>query len=209
MPLTLPRFYAIIDRSIRPDLSLQQIARVLAGAGVRLVQLRAKQASSGALLAEAKVLRSLLPQEISLIINDRADVAQLSRAAGVHLGQDDLPVAPARRLLGPDKLIGFSTHNLEQIEALVSAPVDYLAFGPIFPTATKADTQPVVGSAGLREVRERTSKPLVAIGGITAENAAQVIEAGADSVAVISGWLAAEDIPARLEEFRRALGRLD
>ncbi len=209
MPLTLPRFYAVIDRSIRPDLSLQQIARVLAGAGVRLVQLRAKQASGGALLAEAKELRSLLPPEISLIINDRADVAQLSRAAGVHLGQDDLPVAPARRLLGPGKLIGFSTHNLEQIEAAASAPVDYLAFGPIFPTATKADTQPVVGCAGLREVRKRTSKPLVAIGGITPANAAQVIEAGADSVAVISGWLAAEDIPARLEEFRSALGRLD
>ncbi|MFB3153892.1 MAG: thiamine phosphate synthase [Candidatus Acidiferrales bacterium] len=209
MPLTLPRFYAVIDRSIRPDLSLQQIARVLAGAGVRLVQLRAKQASGGALLAEAKELRSLLPPEVSLIVNDRADVAQLSRAAGVHLGQDDLPVSVARRLLGPDKLIGFSTHNLEQIEAAASAPVDYLAFGPIFPTATKADTQPMVGCAGLREVRKRTSKPLVAIGGITAANAAQAIEAGADSVAVISGWLAAEDIPARLEEFRSALGRLD
>ncbi len=209
MPLTLPRFYPVIDRSIRPDLSLQEIARVLAGAGVRLVQLRAKQASGGALLAEVKELRSLLPLEISLIINDRADVAQLSRAAGVHLGQDDLPVPAARRLLGPDKLIGFSTHNPEQIEAAASAPVDYLAFGPIFPTATKADTQPVVGCAGLREARKRTSKPLVAIGGITPENAAQAIEAGADSVAVISGWLAAEDIPARLEEFRRTLGRLD
>ncbi len=209
MPLTLPRFYPVIDHSIRPDLSLQQIARVLAGAGVRLVQLRAKQASGGALLAEAKELRSLLPPEVSLIVNDRADVAQLSRAAGVHLGQDDLPVSVARRLLGPDKLIGFSTHNLEQIEAAASAPVDYLAFGPISPTATKADTQPVVGCAGLREVRKRTSKPLVAIGGITPANAAQAIEAGADSVAVISGWLAAEDIPARLEEFRSALGRLD
>ena len=87
--------------------------------------------------------------------------------------------------------------------------MDYLAFGPIFPTATKAGTQPVVGCAGLRKVRKRTSKPLVAIGGITPANAAQVIEAGADSVAVISGWLAAEDIPARLEEFRSALGRLD
>ncbi len=209
MALTLPRFYPVIDRSIRPDLSLQQIARALAGAGVRLVQLRAKQASGGALLAEAKELRSLLPSKVSLIVNDRADVAQLSRAAGVHLGQDDLPVPAARRLLGPDKLIGFSTHSQEQIEAAASAPVDYLAFGPIFPTATRADTQPVVGCAGLREVRKRTSKPLVAIGGITPANAAQVIEAGADSVAVISGWLAAEDIPARLEEFRSALGRLD
>ncbi len=209
MSLVLPRFYAVVDRSIRPDLSLQQIARVLAGAGVRLVQLRAKQASGGALLAAVKELRSFLPPEIPLIINDRTDVAQLSRAAGVHLGQDDLPVPAARLMLGPDNLIGFSTHREEQIEAAATAPLHYLAYGPIFPTATKADTQPVVGCAGLREVRKRTSKPLVAIGGITPANAAQVIEAGADSVAVIGGWLAAEDIPARLEEFRSALGRLD
>lgn len=209
MPLVLPRFYAVIDRSVRPDRSLQQLARILTGAGVRLVQLRAKQAGSRALLAEAKELLSVLSPGRPVIVNDRADVARLSGAAGVHLGQDDLPVSAARRLLGNDKLIGLSTHNQEQVEAAASTPADYLAFGPVFPTVTKADPEPVVGISRLREVWMRTAKPLVAIGGITPENAAQVIEAGADSVAVISGWLAAEDIPARLEEFRRALGGLD
>ena len=133
----------------------------------------------------------------------------MAGAAGVHLGQDDLPVAAARRLLGPDKLIGLSTHNAAQVEQAASEPVDYLAFGPIFPSSTKAEHEPIVGCAGLRAARRLTSKPLVAIGGITPENAAQVIESGADSLAVIGGWLAAEDIPRRLEEFRQALGRLD
>ncbi len=213
MPLALPRFYAIIGRFPealgRPELSLDEIARMLTGAGVRLIQIRAKQATTQALLDETRRLLSLLPRESSLIVNDRADVAQLAGAAGVHLGQDDLPAPAARALLGPEKLIGWSTHNSAQVEAANQLPVDYLAFGPIFATATKADTQPVVGLAGLREARKLTPKPLVAIGGITSANAAAAIEAGADSVAVIAGWLGAEDIPARLEEFRRALGRLD
>lgn len=244
MPLVLPRFYAIIDRSIRPELPLAEIARILSGAGVRLIQVRAKSfgyaqgkpfgltqgkqatspsfvGTSQALLFETRQLLSLLPPNALLIVNDRADVALLARigqasASGVHLGQEDLPVAAARSLLGTEKLIGLSTHNSEQVRAGDSGPADYLAFGPIFPTATKADTQPVVGLAQLREVRRQTPKPLVAIGGITPENAAQVIEAGADAVAVISGWLAprgagqaADDIPQRLEEFRRALGRLE
>jgi len=240
MPLALPRFYAIIDRSPeasgRPELPLDEIARMLTGAGVRLIQVRAKQSllrpagyggqahalgfggqaapeASGALLDETRRLLSLLPRESSLIVNDRADVAQLSGAAGVHLGQDDLPAPAARALLGPQKIIGWSTHSASQVRAGDALPVDYLAFGPIFATATKASrgfgTEPVVGLAGLREARRLTRKPLVAIGGITPANAAAVIEAGADSVAVIAGWLAAADIPARLEEFRRTLGRLD
>lgn len=223
MPLALPRFYAIIDRSIRPELPLDEIARMLTGAGVRLIQVRAKQAllrpagyggqahpeASGALLAETRQLLSLLSPQSLLIVNDRADVAQLSGAPGVHLGQDDLPAPAARALLGPEKIIGWSTHSASQVRAGDALLVDYLAFGPIFPTATKADTEPVVGLAGLREARRLTRKPLMAIGGITPANAAAVIEAGADSVAVIAGWLGADDIPARLEEFRRTLGRLD
>lgn len=206
MPLALPRFYAIIERSIRPDLSLGEIVRILTGAGVRLIQLRAKQATSRALLAETRQLLSLLPAHVSLIVNDRADVAALTGAAGVHLGQHDLPPNAARHLVGPEKTVGISTHNEEQIEVPAA---DYLAFGPLFATSTKSDAEPVVGCARLRNVRKLTDKPLVAIGGITPENAARAIEAGADSVAVISGWLTAEDIPRRLEEFRRALGRLD
>jgi len=228
MLLALPRFCAIIDRSPeasgRPELPLpfdfrsghpersrgvDEIARMLTGAGVRLIQVRAKQATTQALLDETRQLLSLLPTDSLLIVNDRADVAQLAGAAGVHLGQDDLPVDAARALLGPEKIIGWSTHNAAQVEAGDSLPVDYLAFGPIFATATKADTEPVVGLAGLREARRLTRKPLMAIGGITPASAAAAIEAGADSVAVISGWMAAPDIPARLEEFRRTLGRLD
>jgi thiamine-phosphate pyrophosphorylase len=136
-------------------------------------------------------------------------VAALAGAAGVHLGQDDLPPDAAREILGPGRLIGFSTHNEEQVKAAATAPVDYLAFGPIFATTSKDKPDPIVGCEGLKKVRTLTKKPLVAIGGITPENAGQVIEAGADSVAVIRAWLAVDDIPHRLEAYRRALARLD
>lgn len=209
MALRLPRFCAILDPSLRPDLAVEELARVLAKAGVRLVQLRAKQARTAELLSDARRLLASLAPGTLLVVNDRADVAAISGAAGVHLGQEDLPVEAARQSLGPEKLIGLSTHTECQIDAARSLPIDYVAFGPIFPTATKADTEPVVGLEGLRKARGLTDKPLVAIGGITAENAAAVLGAGADTVAVISGWLAADDIPGRLEAFRRALGRLD
>lgn len=209
MPFVLPRFCAILDRSLRPRLPWDEIGRWLAEAGVRLVQLRGKQATSRVLLTETRLLLSLLPAHTWVIVNDRADVAALAGAAGVHLGQEDLPVAAARELLGLEKIIGLSTHSEAQVEAAVALPVDYLAFGPIFPTATKADARPAVGLGLLKAVRRLTDKPLVAIGGITPENAAAVLEAGADSVAVIGGWLAARDIPGRLEEFRLTLGRLD
>ncbi len=209
MSFTLPRFYAILDPSLRSDVPLAELARLLGGAGVRLVQLRAKAASSGALLDAARELVSALPPSCRLIVNDRADVVLLAGAAGVHVGQADLPPAAARQLLGPDRIVGLSTHTVEQVDAANLAPVDYVAFGPVFATMTKADHEAAVGYEGLREARRRTTRPLVAIGGITPENAAQVIEAGADSIAVIGGWLSADDIPQRLEEFRRALGRLD
>ena len=209
MPLRLARFCAIVDPVVRPDLPLAEIARALAEAGVRLVQLRDKQATSLVLLEQARQLLSLLPPDCSLIINDRADVAALAGAAGVHLGQDDLPVTAARALLGPQKIIGLSTHNQAQLEAAQTLPANYLALGPVFATATKADTEPVVGLERLRVLRRLTDKPLVAIGGITPENAASVLAAGVDTVAVISGWLAAENIPQRLDEFRRVLGGLD
>jgi len=205
----LPRFYAILDPSLRPDVSLAEFALLLTQAGVRLVQLRAKSLGSRGLLEAARELVSALPASCRLIVNDRVDVALLAGAAGVHVGQDDLPLAAARHVVGFDRIVGFSTHTAEQVDAANSTPVDYLAFGPVFATATKADHESVVGCEGLREARRRSTRPLVAIGGITPENAGQVIEAGADSVAVIAGWMAAEDTPKRLEEFRRALGRLD
>ena len=205
----LPRFYPILDPSVRPDLTLEELARPLADAGVRLIQLRMKDAPGGDVYDYALRLLRFLPAEVKLIVNDRADVAKLAGAAGVHLGQDDLPPEEARKLLGTDAVIGYSTHTGEQVRAAQEDPVDYLAFGPVFATATKKDADNVVGLDGLRGVREIHTGPLAAIGGITAENAARVTESGADSVAVISGWMSADDIPARLEEFRRALGRLD
>jgi thiamine-phosphate pyrophosphorylase len=209
MPLALPRFCPILDPTVRPELSLAEVAGILGNAGVRLVQLRSKKATAEELLGDARQLISLLPSACSLIVNDRVDVAVLAGAAGVHLGQEDLPLPSARELLVDGKIIGLSTHNGEQVEAAQALSADYLAVGPIFATSTKMDTEPVVGLEGLRSFRGRTTKPLMAIGGVTVANAAAVIEAGADSLAVISAWLTAEDIPARLEEFRRALGRLD
>ncbi|HXE76146.1 MAG TPA: thiamine phosphate synthase [Candidatus Xenobia bacterium] len=209
MSRALPRFYAILDPALRPEVPATELARLLVRAGVRLVQLRAKTLNSGELLGLARGLLATLPPSCRLIINDRADVAVLAGAAGVHVGQDDLPARAARQVVGPEGIVGFSTHSIAQLEAAGAAPVDYLAFGPVFATSTKPDHEPVVGLEGLREAHRRTARPLVAIGGITAENAAQVIEAGANSVAVIGGWMTAEDIPGRLEAFRRALGRLD
>jgi thiamine-phosphate pyrophosphorylase len=209
MSVDLPRFCSILDPSLRSDLSLGELAKILADAGVHLVQLRAKNATSQALLHDACQLTARLSRRCRLIVNDRADVAVLARAAGVHLGQDDLPATLARTVLGSGKAIGLSTHNPEQVEAAQALPVDYVAIGPIFLTSTKPDTKPVVGLEGLRAVCSRTSKPVMAIGGITPANAAAVIEAGADSIAVIGAWLAVKDIPTRLEEFRSALGRLD
>jgi thiamine-phosphate pyrophosphorylase len=157
----------------------------------------------------AQELRTLLPPDTTLLINDRADVAQLAGAAGVHLGGRDLPPRAARSLLGPEKIIGFSTHTESEVAEAAGWPVDYIAFGPIFPTQSKAEAEAAVGRESLRRARARTTKPLVAIGGITPANAAEVLAAGADSVAVIGAWLQAPDIPARLEEFRQAVGQLE
>lgn len=209
MVFQLPRFYPILDPSLRPDLTLETILQALAQAGVRLVQLRMKSAAGGEFLTAAAKLQELAPTPLAVLVNDRSDIAFLAGAAGVHLGQDDLPVSAARHLLGPRKLIGLSTHNLKQVASAGEEPVDYLAFGPIFPTQSKTDTHPLVGCAKLREVRNRTTQPLVAIGGITLATAAEVMTAGADSIAVIGGWLSATDLSHRLEEFRQVLGRLN
>lgn len=209
MSLVLPRFYAIIDRSLRPDLTLGQLARTLADAGVTLIQLRAKQAPTQQLLADTEEILFQTPPATRVVVNDRADVVWLAGAAGVHLGQRDLPVAAARGLLGPGKIVGLSTHSMSELEAADSALADYVAFGPIFHTETKAAAEPVLGLSGLREARTGLRKPFVAIGGITPLNAAQVIAAGADAVAVISAWMQVPDIPRRLGEFKQALGRLD
>ena len=138
-------------------------------------------------------------------MNDRADLARITGADGVHVGQEDLPVEAARRVLLAGQSVGVSTHTRTQFEKAAATSADYLAFGPIFPTGSKERPDPVVGLAQLREMRGLTRKPLVAIGGITLDNAASVIEAGADSVAVIHDLLAAEDIGAQARKFLKAL----
>ncbi len=198
----LPRLYAIIDPAQAGGRSSVEVAEALLAAGVRLIQYRDKQASSGELYASAQqVAECVRKAGGTFIVNDRADVALAVDADGVHVGQDDLPVESARALLGPGKLIGFSTHVLEQVRDADRSTADYIAFGPIFPTASKENLDRVVGLSGLREARKATRKPLVAIGGITLESARAVIDAGADSIAVISALVGASDIAGRAREF--------
>jgi len=184
------KLYPVTDVRISGLSHAEQVARFSAG-GATLIQLREKHLSPRELYREAEeALRVAHARGARLMINDRVDIALALQADGVHLGQDDLSPSVARRLLGERAVIGFSTHNIEQAQAAANMPVDYIAIGPIFSTATKADPDPVVGLDGLRRVREVIGGiPLVAIGGVSAQNAAKVISAGADAVAVISAIL--------------------
>jgi thiamine-phosphate pyrophosphorylase len=205
MHLVLPRLYVILDAALitSPE---RDCALSLAEAGVRLLQYRNKSASARRYLDSSRSLASLLGAHgVSFFVNDRPDVALLSGADGVHVGQDDLDVEQARRVLGHDKLVGVSTHNLEQFEKTAATSADYVAVGPLFSTSSKANPDPVVGLDFLRRVRGLTVKPIVAIGGIILDRAASVIEAGADSVAVISGILSAPDPAQRARQYIEAL----
>jgi thiamine-phosphate pyrophosphorylase len=192
--IKLPKLYPITDVALSGLSHAEQVKRLCAG-GATLVQLREKQMSPREFYEEAK--RALLVARsygARVIINDRADLALALGADGVHLGQDDLPPAAARALLGKDAIIGFSTHTLEQAKAASILPVDYVALGPIFETKSKANPDAVVGLEGLRLVREVIGEvPLVAIGGIDLPQVEKVLAAGADSVAVISLLLANPD----------------
>lgn len=203
--LVLPRLYVILDATLL-SVSAIDCAQELAGAGVRLMQYRHKHAPAGEMLRVSRQLASALqPQGITFIVNDRPDVAAMAEASGVHVGQDDLGVAATRTLVG-DTVIGISTHNLEQFRAADASTADYIAVGPIFATSSKANPDPVVGIELIRQVRALTSKPIVAIGGIKLENAAEVIAAGADSVAVISDVLCAADRCQRAKQYIELLG---
>jgi thiamine-phosphate pyrophosphorylase len=187
----LPRLYPITDRRLSGLSHAEQVARLGAG-GATFVQLREKHLSPREFYLEAQeALRVARAGDIRLIINDRVDIALALRADGVHLGQDDLAPEAARRLLGTEAIIGFSTHNLEQACEAASLPVDYIAIGPIFNTSSKENPDPAVGLDGLAQVRAATGTiPLVAIGGITPERAVSVLDTGADSVACIATLLA-------------------
>jgi thiamine-phosphate pyrophosphorylase len=187
----LPRLYAIADASFGDPVDL---ARTLFAAGVRLVQVRNKKASSRDLLDQVEQIIGIAPEDARVIVNDRADIALIAGAAGVHLGQTDLPPASARKILGPDRLVGLSTHNAEQALEADKLPIDYLAVGPVFPTRSKENPDPVLGVAALKEICCRVRKPVVAIGGIRLEDAAAVLDCGAASVAIIRDLLSRTDI---------------
>jgi len=173
--------------------------------GATFLQLRAKAASSGWLLDTAAAIVALgAPVAAQLIVNDRAEVARLAGAAGVHVGQEDLPPEAARRIVGQGRIVGFSTHTTAQLDAAVREPVDYVAIGPVFGTASKATGYDAIGLAMVEQAAARAHArglQVVAIGGITVERAADVIRAGADSVAVISDLLTAGDPRARVRAY--------
>ena len=187
MRLTLPKIYPITDRELSGLSHAEQVQRLIDG-GATFIQLREKHLSPLDFFREAEAAAKVADHNrVSLIINDRVDIAMAIGAGGAHLGQDDLPVESARRLVRADALIGFSTHTQPQMERAVRLPIDYVAFGPVFPTRTKQDHDPTVGLDQLRAVKTIAAElPLVAIGGITAANLQIVLEASADSVAVIS-----------------------
>jgi len=188
--MKLPRLYAILDVSLWPDSSAFLLAaEELAAAGVTLLQYRNKQGNARQMLEHAQSLRNALGSRIKLIMNDRADLCLAAGFDGLHIGQDDISPEAARRIIGPHRWLGISTHNPEQIAEADKTDADYLAIGPVFVTTSKAKPDPVIGIEGVRWARELTSKPLVAIGGITRTNARSVIDAGADSLAVISDLL--------------------
>lgn len=183
----LPKIYPITDRSLSGLTHAEQVRRLI-DAGARLIQIREKQLPSGAFFEDAAAAVELGRRSgVTILINDRVDAAMLLGADGVHLGQADLPPAKARELLGPAAIIGFSTHDPAQITAAALLPINYVAFGPIFPTSTKSDLEPLSGLEGLTAARRLAAEmPLVAIGGIWHQNILSVLKSGADSAAVIS-----------------------
>ncbi|MBI3078774.1 MAG: thiamine phosphate synthase [Deltaproteobacteria bacterium] len=197
-PEALRGLYVIVDNTPAPDRSHEEIARAALQGGARVLQLRAKTMGSGDYLRVARALRALTAAwGALLIVNDRVDVAALVSADGVHVGQNDLPPAAVRAILGPGRLVGLSTHSLEQAEAAqAGGVVDYVGFGPMFATQTKVSGRAPRGPEALRAVRARVRLPVVAIGGITQDNVGEVVAAGADAVAVIAAVAGAPDMTA-------------
>jgi thiamine-phosphate pyrophosphorylase len=196
-----PSFYAILDEQLLKT-PVVQCAQNLVAAGVQLIQYRAKDLSPRAYFANCSSLaEALASADTRFIVNDRPDIAAMVGAGGVHVGQEDLTPKDARRICGSGRWVGVSTHNLDQVRAAAHAPVDYIALGPIFSTSSKKKPDPVVGTSLIREARKLTQKPIVAIGGITLDRAAEVYDAGANSIAVIRDVLDAPDPAARAREF--------
>ncbi len=211
----LPPLYVILDSEVARahGWTVPALARACLEGGARLLQIRAKTMTAHELLAACEAIRpDVAAAAATLIVNDRADIARLVAGAGVHVGQDDLPPALARQVVGAGRIVGVSTHTGEQVEAALAGPIGYLAVGPVFGTTTKETGYEAVGlglvryAASATAGRRGTPTPVVAIGGITLDSAREVIEAGAASVAVISDLLATGDPAARCAEYVRALG---
>ena len=194
----LPRLYAIADAQFGDPV---EIAQALIAGGARLIQIRDKNAGAGEFLNRVQRLLAIAPPDARIIVNDRADIARTAGAAGVHLGQTDLPPSAARAVLGPDRVVGLSTHNLDQALEADRLPVDYIAVGPIFPTTSKQNPDPVIGLEGLSKISKAIHKPIVAVGGITLERARDVLSAGAHSIAVIRDLLSSSDVMQRTREW--------
>lgn len=198
----------ILDRRAAGRRDLLDVLQRAAAGGTRFFQYRAKGLATGEAWREAERLRRAADACGALfVVNDRCDLALAVEADGVHLGQADLPIHAARALLGPDRLIGASTHSAEQVLAATREGADYLGFGPIFETGTKPDHEPPVGPEGLRKVRPLTDLPLLAIGGIGLDRVGDVMACGADGVAVISAVLGAPDVEAAVRAFLAILRR--
>jgi thiamine-phosphate pyrophosphorylase len=201
--ITFPRLYAILDASLFPDTpALCASAKELVTGGVTLLQYRNKNGNARQMLEQARALKSAIGISAKLVMNDRADLCLAAGLNGVHVGQDDLSPEGARKVIGPCLWLGVSTHNPEQVAIADKTSADYIAIGPVFATSSKMNPDPVVGLDGVRLARKLTSKPLVAIGGINRANGRSVLDAGADSIAVISALL--RDPRNAAEEFFRS-----
>ncbi len=208
MAFPFPPLYPIVDEGVAnlAGHTVPALAEAFIEGGARLIQLRSKLAPSGRFVEQAQAVAALAhPAGALVVVNDRVDVAMAAGLRAVHLGQDDVPVAMARRVLGEEGFIGLSTHTREQVDAALYEPIDYLAVGPIFATTTKDPGYDAVGLDLIAYAVSRTELPIVAIGGITLERARRVLDAGARSVAVIGDLLRTGDPAARVGEFLRAL----
>lgn len=198
--------YAITDHALSLGRGNVSVVRELLESGVKIIQYREKERKMGVILEECRAIRRLTAEYgAAFIVNDYVDIALLADADGVHLGQEDIPVPEARRLLGPDKIIGLSTHAPEQARAAFMAGADYIGVGPIYATKTKKDVCDPVGLEYLKYVVENIKLPFTAIGGIKAGNVAEVVKAGARCCCVVSAFVGAPDIRAAVREMRAAM----
>lgn len=198
--------YLVTDEALAGPRGVEAVVRAAVAGGVTMVQVREKDGDARAFLAHTRELGAVLRTlGVPLIVNDRVDVALAAGADGVHVGQGDLPCAEVRRLVGPHRLVGVSVGSVDEAQQAERAGADYLGVSPIFATPTKPDAPPPVGLEGLRAIRSAVRLPLVAIGGIHAGNAAQILAAGADGIAVVSAIMAAPDPTAAARELRACL----